>query len=82
MLSDQTNKGRFVERFFLKDENVKDHLSILEEEHRSHSEYHHSQAHSVVEQHTRYLYQKEAVANKHLHVVNCAVRDIVDNHVE
>ena len=82
MLSDQANKCGFVEWFLFKDENVKDHFSILEEEHGSHCEDHHSQAHRVVKQHTRYLYQKEAVTNKHLHVVNRAVRDIVDNHVK
>ena len=71
-----------MEWFFLKGENVKDHFAILEEEHGSHSKNHHSQTHRVVEQHTRYLYKKEAVTDKHLHVVHCAVRDIVDNHVE
>lgn len=71
-----------MEWFLNEGENVKAHLSILEDKHRCHGEHHRSHAHRVIKQHGSNLGQKEAITHQHLHIVNRTVRYIIDDHVE
>ena len=82
MLSYKSDKSRLLERLFDEGQDVEAHFTVLEDEHGCHGEHHRTHTTHIVEEHAGDLYQKEAVADQHLHVIDGAVWDILRDHVQ
>ena len=82
MLSYKSNKSCLLERLFDEGQDVEAHFPVLEDEHGCHGEHHRAHAANIVEEHAGDLYQKEAITNQHLHIIDGAVGDILRDHVQ